>query len=361
MPPHVTNPEASKKFDPTVIGLWTVEPKSAINPTPFDFWKTVRRLYSEYLIDASRFNGNTSPLSAIWAATLRKIYYDKTLNVSMEDFKTLGWMSQVYSSRDGLGVAAKNMTFELRTLQSASQRVKDNIMDYAQFKTLALSYISKYFETKKQKFITKITLAQARKITAVACYTFIPPVRNSWSLMQIDTKPPTNADKKNVVIINPDGSITAYWNDFKNVSSFKNAPLVQHLDKSLSSIIQAYINLVKANDVKTKWLFPQQFSNESNSMSSKSFGDLLQESTAEFTGKRIGSSILRIMYISWYHEQGASVFNLADIHKTMALLHQSDLGVHLSYIKKLKTETPEERYKVMMDSMLREEEEAGDE
>lgn len=142
LPEHVLNPEASKKDDPTVIGLWTVEPQSIANPTPFDFWKTVRRLYSEYLIDASRFNGNTSPLSAIWAATLRKIYYDKTLDIGIDDFKTLGWMSQVYSSRDGLGVAAKNMTFELRTLQHASNRVRDNIMDYAEFKTLAQQYIS---------------------------------------------------------------------------------------------------------------------------------------------------------------------------------------------------------------------------
>ena len=108
------------------------------------------------------------------------------------------------------------------------------------------------------------------------------------------------------------------------------------------SVLRAYIKLLKENG-QTKWLFPH--ANKFH-MSSSEFGDLLANTTEKFSEmlangsgmKRIGSSILRIMFITWYHSQGDSVFDQEAIMKVMIQLHQTDLATHISYIKKIVAE-----------------------
>lgn len=57
----------------------------------------------------------------------------------------------------------------------------------------------------------------------------------------------------------------------------------------------------------------------------------------EKTGKpkRIGASILRIMKITHYHETTESIKDLTEVRKLMTQMHQTDIDVHLGYIKKV--------------------------
>ena len=186
--------------------------------------------------------------------------------------------------------------------------------------------------------------------------------------MELGNKPPTTDERRNVLILNDEGA-TAYWGNFKNVAAFKKrTPLVQPLPKSLTSILRAYVKLLAERGIN-KWLFPLQFTPQSTPMSGSSFGTFLGNTTQLFTPmradgggpKRISSSILRIMFISWYHKKGSSVFNQEAIKKVMEQLHQSDLGVHISYIKKVAKEkegdaaaVAEARFETILDSLIRE-------
>jgi hypothetical protein len=346
LPNRVLNPPEAEKTDPNVISRWCLEPAGPDNPTPFDFWKTVDRLYSESLIHASRFNGNTTPLATIWSATLRYWYSSSQLNFKAQDFDKLGWMHIVWASKTGLGSYAKNETFINRAKQEPSERVKENIMDYDIYRAHAAEFIAQYFTLSGDtyKIKTKTTLAEAQEVAAVACYLFIPPVRNSWCLMELADKPQDKDERRNVLVMSEEGA-TAYWSDFKNVKAFKNKgilPLEQPLPQKLVSVLRAYIKLLKENG-QTKWLFPH--ANKFH-MSSNEFGELLANTTekisemlADGSGmKRIGSSILRIMFITWYHSQGDSVFDQEAIMKVMIQLHQTDLATHISYIKKIVAE-----------------------
>lgn len=346
LPDRVLNPPEAEKTDPNVISRWCLEPAGPDNPTPFDFWKTVDRLYSESLIHASRFNGNTTPLATIWSATLRYWYSSSQLNFKAQDFDKLGWMHIVWASKTGLGSYAKNETFINRAKQEPSERVKENIMDYDIYRAHAAEFIAQHFTLSGDtyKIKTKTTLAEAQEVAAVACYLFIPPVRNSWCLMELADKPQDKDERRNVLVMSEIGA-TAYWSDFKNVKAFKNKgilPLEQPLPQKLVSVLRAYIKLLKENG-QTKWLFPH--ANKFH-MSSNEFGDLLSNTTEKFSEmladgsgmKRIGSSILRIMFITWYHSQGDSVFDQEAIMKVMIQLHQTDLATHISYIKKIVAE-----------------------
>jgi hypothetical protein len=373
LPERVLNPPEDRKDDPNVISFWCLEGKSDSNPDPFDFWKTVKRLHSESEIHISRFNGNTTPLATLWAATLRFWYKSSQFNFASSDFEKLGWFSQVWSSKNGLGAAAKNETFALRAKQLPTERVKDNIMDYEDFKYRALEFIGKYFSRTKDEYVIKssTTIIEARMAAAVAAYIFIPPVRNSWAHMEIGTAAPPKGERRNVLTVAENGQATAWWANFKNVKAFfaKNmTPLQQNLNKPLSSILNAYIKLLNEKGV-TKYLFPQQFTADAKPMSGNDFGKLLGDTTQKFTeqitntsiNKRISSSILRIMFITWYHENSDSVFNQLAIKKIMVQLHQTDTDTHISYIKnilKQKGEESEEaidaRFETLMDMFTEE-------
>jgi hypothetical protein len=355
LPDRVKNPQGAERSDPNVISRWCLEDKGPDNPTPFDFWKTVNRLHEEMLIAKSRFNLYTTALATIWSATLRFWYDSGQVNFRMGDFDKLGWMCQIWAAREGLGHYAKSETFANRAKQEPSQRVIENIMDYNLYYERAQEFIGQYFtlsgDTYKHK--PKTTFNQAKACAAVGCYLFIPPVRNSWALMEIADEPPEPEDRRNVLIIT-DTTATAYWGNFKNVKAFKTKgllPLKQVLPPLLASLLRQYIKLWKA-EKHTKWLFPPKFDpatynddelEKADEKMSSDFGDLLQNTTSSFsemkedgTGmKRIGSSILRIMFITWYHSEGDSVFDQEAIQKIMIQLHQTDLATHISYIKKL--------------------------
>ena len=373
LPERVRNPQGAERSDPNVISRWCLEDKGPDNPTPFDFWITVNRLHEQTMIEKSRFNLYTTALATIWSATLRFWYDSGQVNFRMGDFDKLGWMCQIWASRNGLGHYAKAETFANRAKQEPSQRVIENIMDYDVYYEHAIEFLGQYFtlsgDTYKLK--PKTTFTQAKACAAVACYLFIPPVRNSWSLMEIATTPPEPEDRRNVLILT-DTSATAYWGNFKNVKAFKTKgllPLKQVLPPMLASLLRQYLKLWKAEG-HTKWLFPPKFdpatfnvdeAEKADEKMSSDFGDLLQNTTASFsemkadgTGmKRIGSSILRIMFITWYHSEGDSVFDQEAIQKVMLQLHQTDLATHISYIKKLlKERSADEAVDAKYDGLL---------
>jgi hypothetical protein len=125
----------------------------------------------------------------------------------------------------------------------------------------------------------------------------------------------------------------------------------------------------------TKWLFPQQFTADANHMTGNDFGKFLGDTTQRFTElradgkehKRISSSILRIMFITWYHNNTDSVFDQVATKAIMVKLHQTDLDTHVSYIKNLMKirgeeddEVLEARFNLLLDQITEEANEEAD-
>lgn len=365
LPDRVLNPPAEHKDDPNIISRWTLEGKSDDNPTPFDFWTSINRLYTESLLKAYKFNANTTPLATIWSATLRYWYTQPNMNeFKGEDFDKLGWFHVIWGTQ--LGAYSKNETFANRAKQEPSERVRENIMDYAVYKEHALKFINQYFTRTGEIYVMKpkTTLEQAQMCAAIACYLFIPPVRNSWCLMELGTEHPPQGQRRNILVLNESGA-TAYWANFKNVSAFiakKMIPLKQTLNIHLTSILRAYVGLLKQKGVE-KWLYPQSFNAAATHMSGNEFGKFLGDTTEKFTEmkadgtgmKRISSSILRIMFITWYHGNTNSVFDQLATKAIMVQLHQTDLDTHVSYIKNLvrqKGEVNQEVLNARFDGLL---------
>ena len=70
------------------------------------------------------------------------------------------------------------------------------------------------------------TFEQRRDAMIIACYSLIPPIRNNWATVEVDTKPPSATQRRNVIVFEPQVKkselppITTYWGDFKNRKSF---------------------------------------------------------------------------------------------------------------------------------------------
>lgn len=346
LPPEIE----ANKMDPFALAQWTLKPKSDSNPRPFDFWKTIRRIFEVSSVEIPgkanqgyRFNENTSPLSAIWSAQLRAWVGD-TKMPDQREFDTLGWWHIVLGTY--LGRNAHNESHERHEEQKMNQRVATNIMDYAQYRTEALEYISQFYTRVGERYNLKrgVALADARAAAAIAAYIYITPKRNDWYCMEVADGPLENKiEERNVIVFGEGGtSAVAYWQRFKNSAAFQAKgmlPLKEEIPLPLATLLWSYHTALKAKGVG-RWLFPRQFKADAPVMNSGDFGDLLGSTSEVFTTgkKRISSSILRIMYITWWHTTHNAADHLKETINIMYSLHQTDIRVHLGYKKRLISE-----------------------
>jgi hypothetical protein len=346
LPPEVEKDE----MDPFIIAQWTLKPKSDSNPRPFDLWTTIRRIFeiSTVVIPGKadqgyRFNENTSPLSAIWSAQLNAWTRDNKMPDG-NDFDTLGMFHIVMGTH--LGRKAHNESHERHQEQKMNERVQQNIMNYTQYRSEALEYISRFYTRVGERYnlIRGVALADARAAAATAAYIYITPKRNDWYCMEVADGPLENKLEERNVIVFSDGGASAvvYWQRFKNSAAFLAKgmlPLKEEIPMPLATLLWGYHQALKAKGVG-RWLFPRQFKADAPVMNSGDFGDMLGSTSEIFTTgkKRISSSILRIMYITWWHTTHNAADHLKETIQIMYSLHQTDIRVHLGYKKRLISE-----------------------
>lgn len=324
--------------NPFVIAEWTLKPKSADNPRPFDFWTTVKRLDAISNTKETRniLNVYCKTIVACWSAQLRAWDGGKVMPHDIKDYNTVGWWHIVMGRY--LGKFSKYQAFAIHQEQKPNKRVVANFMDWALYEKDALDYISKYYLMTGGGYTLKpkVSFENARAAAAVACYVLIPPKRNDWAFMEVGEGPLEDSfEQRNVLVFNADGTeANVYWQRFKNSASFKDVlPLKEKIPKALSTLLYSYHAYLKTLGIK-RFLFTPTNKKDFR-MDSGAFGDLLGDTSEILTvahgAKRISSSILRIMYIKWFHKTYDPP--LTETYKIMVLLHQTNLATHMAYKK----------------------------
>ena len=323
--------------NPFVIAQWTLKPKSAENPRPFDFWTTVKRLDAISNTKETRniLNVYCKTIVGCWSAQLRAWDGSKQMP-DIKDYNTVGWWHIVMGRY--LGKFSKHQSFAIHQEQKPNKRVVANFMDWALYEKDALDYINKFYTLSNGAYTLKpkVSFDDARAAAAIACYVLVPPKRNDWAFMEIGDGPLEDQfEQRNILVFNSDGTESnVYWQRFKNSASFKDVlPLKEKIPKALSTLLYSYHAYLKSLGIK-RFLFTPTDKKDFR-MDSGAFGDLLGSTseivTVKHGAKRISSSILRIMYIKWFHKTYDPP--LTETYKIMVLLHQTNLATHMAYKK----------------------------
>jgi len=327
------------QYNPLKLVEWLYD-----NTIPDDVWKLIRFMEADaqkFTYD-SRMNTHTKSVATILAAWLRWSL-SKNLaqpNVSEEislKHRVIEKWCQIIGRR---ARGAKQGVFDFHETQTPSERVMDNFMEYEEWQKLATNFVYSVLNKQGKPKNKNVGLGDMRDAAAIACYLFIPPVRNDWGTMEVNTElPSAKKDQRNVLKLTKDSAV-AYWSKFKNSASFETLPLRQELPQALAYILWNYHQQNKGN----KYLFPRRLGDEKSAgMTNGDFGEVLMNAGEKFTPnnektgkpKRIGASVLRIMYITYYHNTTDSIKDLSEVRKLMTLMHQTDVDVHLGYIKKV--------------------------
>jgi hypothetical protein len=109
---------------------------------------------------------------------------------------------------------------------------------------------------------------------------------------------------------------TVFWGEFKNSASFE-LPLKQVLPKELVAILHKTL--------------PE---GDSTPLKVSNYSTFLTGIAKQITGKDFSNRLMRSSYIRWWHDNNSK--DGVDVAKTkemMAQMHQTNMQVHLSYVK----------------------------
>jgi hypothetical protein len=120
---------------------------------------------------------------------------------------------------------------------------------------------------------------------------------------------------KNILWIAPREAVV-FWGEFKNSASFE-LPLKQELPRQLVSVLHKVL--------------PE---GDSTPLKVPNFSTFLTHLAEQITGKQFTNRLMRASYIRWWHDNNSK--DGVDVAKTkamMAQMHQTNMQVHLSYVK----------------------------
>ena len=215
---------------------------------------------------------------------------------------------------------AKDDTNENHQQQGQSALAEANTVEWNEWKTKAAAYIAAADNSFK---------AQQNAMIA-AVYSMIPPVRRNWFNMEVVKTAPAKGERRNCLLIKPDG-IDVYWGDFKNWRSFESEmPLRLPIENAaLVALVRKY-----AATLQSKWFFPRTNTAEAKNLSRAAFGTRIGNLTNEIVEKRFTPNRMRASFITnWHKNNTTGAVDVPAMRAVMRQLHQTNIGVHLSYTK----------------------------
>ena len=215
-----------------------------------------------------------------------------------------------------LSKRTKRATYEKHANQEASDETLANTVKWEDWTELAQRFVkalaNKVDATKRDK----------QEALAVALYSLIPPVRLDWNDIEVRRSKggKAMADRsgepgKNILWIAPREAVV-FWGEFKNSASFE-LPLKQELPRQLVSVLHKVL--------------PE---GDSTPLKVPNFSTFLTHLAEQITGKQFTNRLMRASYIRWWHDNNSK--GALDINKTkemMKQLHQTNMQVHLGYVK----------------------------
>jgi len=212
----------------------------------------------------------------------------------------------------------KRATYEKHSSQETSEERMEAIVEWRDWEELARRFV-RALTTKKDA-----TDRDKQEAMIAAVYSMIPPVRLDWNDIEVRrTKGgATLAARKgevgkNILYMAPMEAVV-FWGEFKNSASFGDQmPLKQVLPRTLVNVF--------------KKVLPE---GDSTPLKIKDFSSVVTNLAEQITGKRFSNQLMRSSYIKHWHEQNTKgSVNVEATKEVMRLMHQSNMQVHLAYVK----------------------------
>jgi hypothetical protein len=277
-----------------------------------DIWDVVRFIKTHPLAQQNMFA--KAALSYICQDLWDSIYVNKKKGLaSSSAYKTDLQTMAVFSE---LSKRTKRQSYEKHSSQQANEENIDNTVKWEDWEALARRFI-RALTSKKD-----MTERDRKEVLVVAVYSLIPPVRLDWNDIEVRrTKGGKTFEKvegeagKNILWIAPRQAVV-FWGEFKNSASF-TLPLRQDLPRELVSIMQKVL--------------PE---GDSTPLKVSNFSTFLTHLAEQITGKEFSNRLMRSSYIRWWHNNNSKgEVNVEKTRELMTQMHQTNMQVHLSYVK----------------------------
>lgn len=244
------------------------------------------------------------------------IYQSATPIPIITDYEQLIVEMMLYSE---LSKRTKREVKNVQLSQEVSQERLDNTVKWSEWANSARKYIS-VISNKEDA-----TSAELAKACIAALYSMLPPIRLDYEDVNIVKKLPKKLNpNQNTLVLAGARTSAFYWFKFKNADAFARQgtlPIVQPINAITNKIIKRYM----ASRPGATKLFELPH-----------FSEKVTEVALEITGKRFTNRLMRSSFIKeFYSKVTEGKLDLAEITKMMRQLHQTNLEINLSYIKKL--------------------------
>jgi hypothetical protein len=309
----------------TKLPLYHVRRQDQLSKTTLQQYKTYYyRLPQKDIYDVVRFI-KEQPLAT------RNMYAKAGLSFVAQDL----WDSIYVKQKKGLASQALYKT-KLQTLlifselskrskkevytRHASQETTDenleNTVEWGAWLELSKRYI-KALTSKPNP-----TARDKQEALSAALYSYIPPVRLDWNDVEVRrtkggaTLAAKEGEKGKNILYLAAKEATVFWGEFKNSASFE-LPLKQVLPKELVAILHKTLPEGDGTPLKVS-----------------NYSTFLTGIAKQITGKDFSNRLMRSSYIRWWHDNNSK--DGVDVAKTkamMAQMHQTNMQVHLSYVK----------------------------
>jgi hypothetical protein len=277
-----------------------------------DIWDVARFIKTHPLAQQNMFA--KAGLSYICQGLWETIYVNKRKALATAtDYKKDLLAMAVYGE---LSKRTKRQSYEKHSSQTTSDENLENTVKWDDWQQLARRFV-KAISSKKD-----MTVRDRQEALTAAVYSFIPPVRLDWNDIEVRR---TKGGKtfegisgevgKNILWLAPRQG-TVFWGEFKNSSSFE-LPLRQDLPRDLITVLHKVLPEGDGTPLKVP-----------------NFSTFLTHLAEQITGKEFSNRLMRSSYIRWYHDNNSK--GAIDVEKTkavMKLLHQTNMQVHMSYVK----------------------------
>ena len=252
-------------------------------------------------------------LSYICQSLYNSIYVLKSRVAGQSDYKERLLTMMVYSAMNKM---TKQYSYAQHISQEASDERIEATVPWEQWKDLGRRYILALLKR------PEIDAKMKKDMLIIWVYSQLPPVRLNWNDVKVvrtigvkGTVAAANAHKTgNTLYISPSTAIMC-WSEFKNAASFNDLPIQHRFTASEVKMLQRILPAGNSEPLKLP-----------------NFSTYLTRLAQEITGKKFSNRMMRSSYIRWWHENHDTT-NVTAVKAMMRTIHQSNLEVHLGYIK----------------------------
>lgn len=211
-----------------------------------------------------------------------------------------------------LSKKSKSDIKELQASQIASQDRMDRTIDWDEWTKKANAFIMRI---KRKKDATERDLTD---MALAAVYSYLPPIRLDYdNVIIVKRKPKTITE--NTLVLSGNKTSAFYWVKFKNASAFKDLPIEVKLPRNLLLTLKKYVK-------------PEQ----TRLFNISHFSEYLTALTEVITNMKFSNRLMRSSYIKNYYQNiDNGAFNINEAKRMMRTIHQTNIEISLSYIKRL--------------------------